>query len=239
MNVALRIALGAAALMLTSSIAVAESPVYIPLGGDNSIVAIDPKQDVVVNRILGVPEAHGLAETPDRKYLIVGSFAERSISDAALPKPAAVGEDEHASHHAKKPEMSKKSNSVLSTVSVVRIKDRSIVRRIDVPGAVHHVAVSPNGRFAVVTHPNEGSISAIDLATYRVVATLPTGPLPNYSVFSPDSSRLYVSNAGNNTVSKIDVSRWIVLRNIVAGESPEHVVLSRNGQRLYVNNVDG
>ena len=126
---------------------------------------------------------------------------------------------------------------MVSTVSVVRTDDASIVRRIDVPGAVHHVAVSPDGRFAVVTQPNEGGISAIDLATYKVT-TISTGPFSNYAVFSPNGKRLFVSNAGNNTVSEVDTARWIVLRNNVVGNSPEHMVLSHDGRRLYVANVD-
>ena len=123
-------------------------------------------------------------------------------------------------------------------MSVVRTADGSLVRRIDVPGAVHHVAVSPDGRFAVVTHPNEGGISAADLASYEVTASISTGPLPNYAIFSPDGGRLYVSNAGNVTVSEVDTARWIVLRNTLAGNSPEHMVLSHHGRRLYVANVD-
>jgi len=90
----------------------------------------------------------------------------------------------------------------------------------------------------VVTHPNEGTISAIDLGSFAVVATLATGPLPNYAVFSPDSLQLYVSNAGNDTVSAVDTTRWIVRWNAVVGRSPEHAVLSNDGARLYVNNVD-
>ena len=48
-------------------------------------------------------------------------------------------------------------------------------------------AVSPDGRFAVVTHPNDGTISAIDLGSYELVATVATGPLPNYAAFGPES----------------------------------------------------
>lgn len=227
---------GAAALLLSYSVAAAES-VYVPLGDANTVIAIDPTNDTVVSRIEGVPAAHGLAATPDGRYLIAGSFEER-VADVPPPKPAVVGEEEHASHHAMEPDNGLGRAMVLSTVSVIQVSDGSIVRRIDVPGVVHHVAVSPNGRLAVVTHPNEGTISAIDLESYRVVTTLPTGPIPNYAVFSPDSSRLYVSNAGNDTVSDIDVSRWIVMRNIIVGESPEHVVLSHDGNRLYVNNIN-
>jgi DNA-binding beta-propeller fold protein YncE len=81
-------------------------------------------------------------------------------------------------------------------------------------------------------------VSIVDLERYALVATLATGPAPNYAVVSPDGARIFVSNAGNDTISEIDPQRWIVRRNFVAGKSPEHMVLSQNGQRLYVANVD-
>ncbi|NIR30828.1 MAG: beta-propeller fold lactonase family protein [Gammaproteobacteria bacterium] len=210
---------------------------YIPLGSDDAIVVVDTERDAIVGRIDGVPAVHGLAATPDGARLVAGSYAEGPADSEPPAKPAGVSEDEHAAHHAPTAPTASAPASALSTVSVLRTKDRSVVRRIDVPGAVHHVAVSPDGRLAVVTHPSQGTISAIDLETYQVLATVATGPLPNYAAFGPDARRVYVSNAGNATVSEVDAGRWIVRRNFVVGESPEHVVLSRDGVTLYVNNV--
>ncbi len=90
----------------------------------------------------------------------------------------------------------------------------------------------------MVTQPNQDTISAIDLGSYEVVATVPTGSLPNYAVFSPDGDRVYVSNAGNGTVSEVDTARWIVRRNVIVGAGPEHIVLGDEGGRLFVNNVE-
>jgi YVTN family beta-propeller protein len=187
---------GLVALVLGMQTALAEPLVYVPLGGEGKIVVVDAAKDEIVDTISGVTAVHGLAGTPDGRFLIAGSFEEREVGGEALAKPSGVSEDEH------------------------------------------HVAVSPDGRFAVVTHPNQDAISAIDLRNYQMVATVPTGPLPNYAVFSPDSRRVYVSNAGNDTVSAIDATRWIVEQNIIVGRSPEHVVLSKDGGTLYVNNVD-
>jgi len=212
--------------------------VYIPLGSDGKVVVVDTSQDKIVGEIGDLPAVHGLAGTPDGRFLIAGSYEEREVGAGAPAKPAAISEDEHAAHHSAAPDGARKNDAMVSTVSVVRTADSAVVRRIDVPGGVHHVAVSPDGRFAVVTHPNEGAISAIDLSSYEVVATVATGPLPNYAAFSPDSSQLYVSNAGNDTVSAVDTGRWIVRWNTVVGSSPEHVVLSKDGATLYVNNVD-
>jgi YVTN family beta-propeller protein len=218
--------------------AFAEPFMYVPLGGEGKIVVVDTAQDKIVDMIDGLPAVHGLAGTPDGRLLIAGSYEERAPDSAAPDKPTGVTEEDHAAHHGAAPAGASKTPPVVSTVSVIRTADKSIVRRIDVPGVVHHVAVSPNGGFAVVTHPNEGGISVIDLTSYEVVANVATGPSPNYAVFALDGSQVYVSNTGNGTVSAVDTGRWIVRWNVVVGTSPEHVVLSKDGATLYVNNVE-
>ncbi|GBE42678.1 cytochrome D1 heme domain protein [bacterium BMS3Bbin10] len=230
---------GLIALGLGTQAALAEPLVYVPLGGEGKIIVADAAKDEIVNTISGVTAVHGLARTPDGKFLVAGSFEEREAGGAAPKKPAGMSAEEHAAHHSAAPAGAKKDGAAVSTVSVIRTADGSVVRRIEVPGAVHHVAVSPNGRYAVVTHPSEGAITAIDLASYEIAATLSTGPLANYAVFSPGSERVFISNAGNNTVSEVDTGSWSVRRNISAGNSPEHMVSSQDGQRLYVANADG
>ena len=212
--------------------------VYIPMGSDNKILIIDTHAEDIVGEIDGVTAVHGLASTPDGKFLIAGSFDERKLGSDSLSKPDKMSEDEHKSHHSSSPSDVGNRGSVVSTVSVIDVADKSIVRFIDVPGAVHHVTTSSNGKFALATHPNEGTVSIIDLATYKVVATIPTGPLPNYATFSPDSLKVYVSNSGNNSISEIQTGKWIVERIFNTGTSPEHIVLSQSGDYLYVNNVD-
>lgn len=234
------LALGAmafAVLMGSGLPAAAGGVVYIPLGSAGQIVVVDVEQDRVVDHIDGLPAVHGLAGTPDGRFLVAGSYEEREPGDAVPAKPAGMSEDEHAAHHASPSEGAAEGGTVVSSVSVVSIGERAVMRRIDVPGAVHHVAVSPDGGVAVVTHPNQDAITAIDLKTYKVLVTVPTGPLPNFAVFSPDSRRVYVSNAGNDTVSMFDTASWEVLGDIAVGSSPEHLVLSHDGGTLYVNNV--
>jgi DNA-binding beta-propeller fold protein YncE len=228
-----------AALALSWTAARAAETVYIPLGGADEVLVVDAARGAPERRIGGLPAVHGLAATPDGAYLVAGSFLEETRDAAAVPdKPEGMPEDEHAAHHAKPaPTESLQSNAV-SFVSVVRASDGDVLRRIEVPGAVHHVAVAPNGAFAVTTHSNGGGISLIDLASMELVATVQTGPLPNYAVIGPGSDRIYVSNAGNGTISEIDVRRRIVLRNFLAGAGPEHLALSHDGRRIYAADAE-
>ncbi|MGE0651575.1 MAG: YncE family protein [Alphaproteobacteria bacterium] len=228
-------------LMAAAGIALANGParaeVFIPLGAEDRIVIVDPLRDTVIGDIKRLPQVHGLAGTPDGRLLIAGSYEERPAGGAAPPRPATVGADEHESHHAVPAPGKTPAGTPVSTLSIIRASDRAVTRRVDVPGAVHHVAASPDGRLAAVTHPNQGTISIVDLDSFTVTTTIATGPSPNYGAFSPDGRRLYVSNAGNNTVSIIDTGPWIVMRNVITGKAPEHIVLSKDGRQLFVNNV--
>lgn len=217
--------------------ALAEPLVYVPLGGEGEIAVVDAAKDEIVHKIGGVMAVHGLAGTPDGQLLIAGSFEARMAGGEAPEKPSGMSEDEHAGHHGGSAAATGETDSAISTMSVLRTADNAVVRRVEVPGAVHHVATTPDSRYAILTHPNAGRISVVDLKTYAVVATVQTGPSPNYAVVSPDGSRVFVSNAGNDTISELDTKRWIVRRNMIAGLSPEHLVLSHDGRRLYVANV--
>ncbi len=225
-------------MTLIAATAVAASPqVYIPLGDANQVQVIDAATNQVTGVVEDVSNVHGLAITPDGRSLIAGSMAVIAAgSDAAPAKPASVSEAEHEKHHAK-PAASGTMESGISYVSIIDTASAQIVRRVEVGGAVHHVAVSPNGRFAVTTHPGKGGISVIDLNSFKVIRTVETGLAPNYAVFTADGSNLYVSNAGDNSVSEVVVESWAVSRNIKTGGSPEHVVLSPDDRTLYVNNV--
>lgn len=242
MKSSFKYAVGATIASAFFAAAVSSAPaaqrIYIPLGDEGAVLIVDPARDIVVGRIDGLPAVHGLAGTPDGRFLIAGSFDEREADEMAPVKPAAVSDADHAAHHARAAEPKATAAAVLSTVSVIRTADRSVVRRIDVPGAVHHVAVSPDASIAVVTHPNQDSISAIDLRNFAVIATVATGALPNYALFSPDGARVYVSSAGDDNIAVIDTADWIVQRTIGVGRSPEHIALSKDGGTLYVNNID-
>ncbi len=235
----LQIAYFIAALGGGVSQAWAGTTVYVPLGETGEILVLDAADDVTVGRISGLPAVHGLAGTPGWGYLVAGSYDERPVGGAALPpKPQGISQSEHEAHHAKRPAKPAAAAEVVSFLSVIRIADGTVTRRIEVPGAVHHTAVVPGGRYAVATHPNRDSISVVDLSAGRVLAEVRTGLVPNYAVVSPDGKRVFVSNSGNNTVSEIDTEHWTVRRSFTVGKSPEHMVLSPDGAALYVANAE-
>lgn len=225
-------------LALSATAGLAGSVVYVPEGSGDSVLVVEADTGRTVRRIPGLEAVHGLAGAPGVPYLVAGSYAE---TDPAAPveQPEAVAADEHAAHHpgAAAAPMGPPGAGV-SLLTVLDAASGAILRRIEVPGAVHHTAVSPDGAFAVATHPAGGGISVIDLREMRMVRYIPTGEMPNYAVFGADPGVAYVSNAGNGTVSEVDLARGIVRRNLIAGTAPEHLAIDPARGALYVADTE-
>lgn len=76
----------------------------------------------------------------------------------------------------------------------------------------------PSGTL-VVSNMNDNTVSVIDAASGRVVATLPTGEAPHEVAISRDGRTALVSNYGirgkpGNTLTVIDVAKAVVVRTI-------------------------
>lgn len=233
------VTLVAVTLLSTTFVRAGTERIYIPEGSADTIRVVSSETGDQIARITGVDAVHGLAGSSNSPYLIAGSYVEVDRNDmAGMAKPTAIGQDEHEAHHAKPKEKFGPADAGISLLSVIDAKTGALVRKIEVPGAVHHVAISPDGRFAVSTHPNGDGISVVDLGSFELVAWIPTGAMPNYAVFGTAPGIAYVSNAGNGTISEVDLTRAIVRRNMVAGETPEHMVLDATAERLYVADSD-
>lgn len=225
--------LGAALALALAPAAAQAATVYIPQGSAGSVAVVDSTTDGVVARLTGLPAIHGLGGAPGAHYLVAGSYAEAQGGATEVAKPEGISEDEHAAHHGGAAAPKSDSGGSVGLLTVLDAADGTPVRRLEVPGAVHHVAVSPDGAVAVATLANDDGVSIVRLSDLTVRPLVRTGPLPNYVAFSPDGSRAYVSNSGNGTVSEIDVERGIVRRKLIAGESPEHLVMAPDGGTLY------
>ncbi|MBS8226068.1 YncE family protein [Vannielia litorea] len=212
-----------------------ELRVFIPEGSADAVRIVDPQTGASLGRIENLLVVHGLAGSLNSPYLVAGSYSEVDREEAlATPKPTDVSRDEHAAHHAKPPARIGPQDAGISLLSVLDAESGELVRRIEVPGAVHHVAISPDGKFAVATHPASDGVSIVDLTSLELVAWVPTGPMSNYAVFGADPGAVYISNAGNGTISEVDLERGIVRRNLLAGEDPEHLVTSLDGTLMFV-----
>ncbi len=226
----LRQVVAAAVSLLALGAAAAEAgPVYLPLGNGDRLAVVDHETGKPMAEVEGLPAPHGVAATPDGRYLVVGSFAEREPGTAMPERPKGMAQAEHEKHHAK----AERAMEAVATIAVLDRQSLEVVRRIDVPGAVHHVAVSPDGRFAAFTHPATGKVTVVDLERMEVAATVAVGEAPNYVLFAPDG-KLYVSNAGSSDLAVLESGSWRTVRRIKLPGGPEHMALAPDGSRLYL-----
>ena len=230
---------GALVLSAFASTTVLAATVYIPEGSAGSVLIVEAETGDVIKRISGLEAIHGLSGAPGVRYMVAGSFQELSREEAAQTnKPATVSAEDHEAHHAASDKPSPASDGTVSIVTILDTQTQEIIHRLEVPAAVHHTAVSPDGSSAVATHPGNDGISIINLETMKVVGFVATGPTPNYAAFSSDSRHVYVTNTGNATVSEVDVAKLIVTRNMIVGDAPEHFVAKSDDSALYVLDSD-
>jgi YVTN family beta-propeller protein len=109
----------------------------------------------------------------------------------------------------------------------------SIDQVIEVGPVPKYVAVSPDGRWVLVSNWCGYDLSVIDAAAGAQVQRIPMGAYPRGIVVSPDSSRAYVAVMGGNTIKTLDLATFGT-RTLAVLENPRHVVLSNDGGVLYV-----
>jgi YVTN family beta-propeller protein len=112
----------------------------------------------------------------------------------------------------------------------------------------HEVAVSPDGRRALVANYGSRSapghtLSVIDLAAKRVVATIDLGGsrLPHGIAWLPDGRRAVVTAEMDRAVVLVDVDSERVAAAIPTGHDGSHMLaVQADGRRVYtVNGGDG
>ncbi len=106
--------------------------------------------------------------------------------------------------------------------------------------AVLLLAAPASARTLVVLNKAEATASLIDLASGKVVATVPTGAGPHEVAISPDGKRALVGNYGaqvpGSTLTLIDLETRSVVKTIDLGEykRPHGIEYTADGKRALV-----
>ena len=98
------------------------------------------------------------------------------------------------------------------------------------------MALSPDGRFLYVVCQASDELRVVDLASGKVVSTVPVGHVPRGIMLSPNGRQIYVTNALSDTVTVIDSTTSKVVRTIPIGFEPTGIVCDKSGNTLYVAN---
>ncbi|HYL77854.1 MAG TPA: beta-propeller fold lactonase family protein [Bryobacteraceae bacterium] len=130
-------------------------------------------------------------------------------------------------------------------VSVFDASTGQVVKNIPVDVSPYDLQFSDDGSMLYVSNWGSDSISVIDVAAAKVVATIGTGHNPNDMELGADG-RLYVSNGNENTVTVIDTKKRRAVETINVGptarapqgSTPNGLALDRKNNMLFVANAD-
>ena len=71
------------------------------------------------------------------------------------------------------------------------------------------VANAATSSLAIVMNSGEASVSVIDMASRKVVRTLPTLREPSHCALSQDRNKLYIADASGNALFIVDPHKWL------------------------------
>jgi DNA-binding beta-propeller fold protein YncE len=101
------------------------------------------------------------------------------------------------------------------------------------------VAVTPNGKTALVANYGDGTVTPINLVSGKVLPAIQAGPGPAGVAVAPNGKIAYVTDAGSapigTTITPIDLKTDKPLSPITVGAGPQAIVISEDGSTAWVS----
>ncbi len=161
------------------------------------------------------------AFTPDSRYAYVsnysmyGSGSGPEGSDSCTPQSAAAAGD---------------TPSFIYRIDLKTLRVDQVIQVGLVPKVV---AVTPDGKYLLVSNWCSWTLSVVDTATAKEVKEIPIGPYPRGIVVSPDSKTAYVAEMGASAIHVIDLMSLTDVAQIDVGRGPRALVMDTAGHYLY------
>jgi len=134
------------------------------------------------------------------------------------------------------------------TVSVVDLKNKKIIKNINVDLAPAAMALCPCNNYLYVINyvdgkPKSGALNVINIDTNKVIKRM-TGLFGPFGIaLTKDGSYAYITNFGSNdfspygsTVSVVDLKNYKIIKNIEVGIQPSGIAIDDNF--VYVSNYN-
>ena len=95
--------------------------------------------------------------------------------------------------------------------------------------------VSPSGKEIWVANAQDGTLSVIDVASKRVVATLPANvPGANRLKFTPDGRHVLIAAQGDHALTVYDAASRHEIKHLAIARGAAGIVMEPNGKRAFV-----
>ena len=231
------LALLAATLFFVGPVAAGAAKAYVGNFKDNTISVIDLESKRVMASIPIPPGPHGIAITPDNRWVYVASDGTSTVSviDTSTDKLVEnieVGKNPHGV--AVSPDGKYVLVAVYDTDSIAFIDTatRKVIGSMPV-GKPHNNAIHPNGRVAYVGSqvPGKFSLAVIDFATRTIIENVALEKTPRGLEFDRKGRLLYFTQAGTDSVLVMDPANNKTVAEIPVGVSPHYASFTPEGKR--------
>lgn len=219
------------------------SPKSVVASGDGLFLAQNMMYQHTVTAYDGDGEL--LATIPDKVDLAEYGFKKRTGGHSGAPVEAAFtpsGDHAYVSNYSMYgPGFGPEGSDSCTPASGV---DHSYVYRIDTDtleiddvikvGAVpKYVAVSPDGRWVLVTNWCTWDLSVIDAEKGKQVRRIEMGAYPRGIAIDPDSETAYIAIMGGSNIAAVDLDDFSVSSIDGVGAGPRDLRMDPNGKYLY------
>jgi YVTN family beta-propeller protein len=129
-------------------------------------------------------------------------------------------------------------NTAGSTVSVIDLDSRTLLREIPVGAHPHGLGALPDQSRVFVSVESDHTVKVIDTETDRIVASVPVSGIPNQLAVTPDGRWIYVAINDRGAADIIDVALGQVVKTVAIGSHAHNCYCPRGGRYVYVTSVD-
>ena len=197
---------------------------------DYRLVATIP--DAVTLRNWGYPQYPGrylggpveAAFSPDRRYVYVSNYSMYGPALTRQGHDVCSPADDYDS-------------SFVYRISVATMRIDQVIHVGSVP---KFVAVTPDGKYLLVSDWCSYALSVVNVRTAKEIRRIFLGPYPRGIAVDPSSGTAYVAIMGGAKIAKINLHTFTVGSIPGVGTGPRHLVMSPDGRWLYATlNADG
>lgn len=200
---------------------------YVTTELNETITVIDPKTLKIVDHIpTGQPESHMLALSHDGKRGYTANVGPGTVSVIDIQahkvlkiiqvstntQRIAISPDDHWVFTA---DQTKPELVMIDTTT------NNVAWRRPLEGIAYGTAPTPDGRFLLITLPDQDKVAVFDMKAMQVVRSVSVGKYPQEILVRPDGKAAYVSCEKSNQVAEINLENWTLTRLIATGKATD------------------
>ncbi len=204
--------------------------IYVANSAGDTIEAIDPAANEVVQVIQGIELPHGIVFSPDGARLYVSNEAQ-SVLDVVDRKSGEVVSKVALSGRPNNLTITKDGSQVLvgiraktGTLDVIDTNSLQNVKSIPVDGPVHNVYITPDGKYVVSGSIESKTVTVVDLHTQKIAWQLkfdhPVRPMAFERNSDGSTRRIFVQLSGVHGFAVVDFKKRAEVSRVKLPDHP-------------------